>query len=53
MDRLAPYESQDKIIELRAEFREVNTADDYHSLYKEIEGLIKKNGLESKSTPAL
>ncbi|XQU09212.1 hypothetical protein P4544_05400 [Halomonas sp. LY9] len=53
LDRLAPYESQEKIIELRAKFREVQTTSDYHSLYSEIEGLILDNGLESRSQPPL
>lgn len=53
LDRLSPYESQEKITELRAKFREVQTASDYHSLYAEIEGLILDNGLESRSQPPL
>lgn len=53
LDRLAPYESEETITELRAEFREVQTASDYHSLYAEIESLILENGLESRSQPPL
>lgn len=53
LDRLAPYESQEKITELRAEFREVQAASDYHSLYAEIEALMLDNGLESRSQPPL
>ena len=53
LDRLAPYESSKKLAELKAQFREVSTAEEYYQLYNDIEGLLKSNGLKSRSVAPL
>jgi hypothetical protein len=49
LDRLAPYESHENIIMLRAEFREVYTAEDYYKLYNKLESKLKAHDLPSRS----
>ena len=53
LDRLAPYESSKRLAELKAQFREVSTAEDYYQLYNDIEKLLKSNGLKSRSVAPL
>jgi hypothetical protein len=49
LDRLAPYESHENIIMLRAEFREIYTAEDYYKLYNKLERKLKVHDLPSRS----
>lgn len=53
LDRLAPYENAMSILRLRAQFREVSTAEDYYLLYDLLESKLKEHGLESKSIEPL
>ena len=53
LDRLSPYLEEKNIIELRAQFREVETAENYYLLYEQLEQELKKNGLKSKSDQPL
>ncbi|MCK8135898.1 hypothetical protein [Pseudoalteromonas sp. 2CM28B] len=53
LDRLAPHVEPIKVLELRARFREVKSAEDYYALYEQIESLLKVNKLESLAVEPL
>ena len=53
LDRLSPYVDNKKILGFRAQFREVETANDYYLLYENLEIELDKNGLKPKSDEPL
>lgn len=50
LDRIRPYESQETIYKLQAEFREIESAEDYYQFYEKLEAILKSHGLSSKSS---
>ncbi|HCG5537608.1 TPA: hypothetical protein NJ114_004491 [Vibrio parahaemolyticus] len=53
LDRLAPYESRQDILLLKAQFREVRSSEHYQVLYDKLESKLEKHELRSFSTNPL